>query len=68
MKKVNILSVPCAKVYQKIPGLGQKRSADVTYPILAAISIKLVSSGMCTAIPSLFHTPKVPWKHFPLCW
>jgi hypothetical protein len=38
--------------YRKFAGLGQKRNADLTYSILAAISFKIVSLGTYTAIPS----------------
>jgi hypothetical protein len=39
-------------VYRKVPGLGQKRNAGLTYSILAIISFKIVSLGTYTAIPS----------------
>jgi hypothetical protein len=39
---------------QKVPGLGQKRNAGLTYSILAAISFKIVSLGMYTAVPLFF--------------
>jgi hypothetical protein len=38
-------------MYRKVPGQGQKRNAGLTYPILAAISFKIVSLGMYTVIP-----------------
>jgi hypothetical protein len=40
------------EAYWKVPGLGQKRNSRLTYSILAAISFKIVSLGMYTAIPS----------------
>jgi hypothetical protein len=43
--------VLCTRFYWKVPGLGQKREAGLTYSILAAISFKIVSLGMYTAIP-----------------
>jgi hypothetical protein len=39
------------RFYQKVPGLGQKKNAGLTYSILAAISFKIVSLGTYTAIP-----------------
>jgi hypothetical protein len=42
------------EVYWKVPGLGQKRNAGLTYSILAAISFKIVSLRTYTVIPSLF--------------
>jgi hypothetical protein len=42
------------EVYWKVPGLGQKRNAGLTYLILAAISFKTVSLGAYTVIPSFF--------------
>jgi hypothetical protein len=39
------------KSYRKIPRLGQKRNAGLTYSILAAISFKIAPLGMYTAIP-----------------
>jgi hypothetical protein len=33
---------PTYEVYQKVPGLGQKRNAGLTYSILAAIAFKIV--------------------------
>jgi hypothetical protein len=42
------------EVYWKVPGLGQKRNADLTYSILAAISFKIVSLGTYIAIPLFF--------------
>jgi hypothetical protein len=39
------------RFYRKVPGLGQKRNAGLTYSILAAISFKIFSFGMCRAIP-----------------
>jgi hypothetical protein len=41
-------------VYQKVPGLGQKRNAGLTYSMLAAISFKMVSLGMYTVILTFF--------------
>jgi hypothetical protein len=41
-------------VYRKVPRLGQKRNAGLTYSILAATSFRIVSLGMYTAIASLF--------------
>jgi hypothetical protein len=41
-------------VYQKVPGLGQKGNAGLTYSILAAISFKIVSLGTFSATPSFF--------------
>jgi hypothetical protein len=38
----------------KVPTLGQKRNAGLTYSILAAISFKVVSLGTYTVIPSFF--------------
>jgi hypothetical protein len=40
--------------YWKVPGLGKKINAGLTYSILAAVSFKIVSSWMYTAIPSFF--------------
>jgi hypothetical protein len=48
------LSCITHEVYRKVPGLGQKRNAGLTYSILATISLKIVSFGMYTAIPSFF--------------
>jgi hypothetical protein len=42
------------EVYRKVPGLDPKRNASLTYLILAAISLKIVSLGTYTAIPSFF--------------
>jgi hypothetical protein len=42
------------EVDRKVPGLGQKINAGLTYYILAAISFKIVSLGTYTAIPSFF--------------
>jgi hypothetical protein len=50
------------RYYQKVPGLGQKRYAGLTYSIFAAISFKIVSLGMYTAIPSFFPRFKSTWK------
>jgi hypothetical protein len=40
--------------YRKVPGLGKKRNAGLTHPILAAISYKTASLGTHTAIQSFF--------------
>jgi hypothetical protein len=42
------------EVYWKVPALGQRRNAGLTNAILAAVSFKIVSLGMHTAIPSFF--------------
>jgi hypothetical protein len=44
------------EVYRKVPGLGQKRNAGLTYSILAAISFKIVSLGTYIAFPSFIST------------
>jgi hypothetical protein len=44
------------EVYQKVPELGQKRNAGLTYSILVAISFKNVSFHRSS------HTSKAPWK------
>jgi hypothetical protein len=44
----------CMRFYQKVPGLGQKRNAGLTYSILAVISFKIVYLGTYTAIRSFF--------------
>jgi hypothetical protein len=49
-----IIGYQDTRCYQKVPGLGQKRNAGLTYSILTAISFKMVSLGMYTAIPSFF--------------
>jgi hypothetical protein len=41
-------------MYQKVPGLGKKMNAGLTYSILAAHSFKTVSLGMYTEIPKFF--------------
>jgi hypothetical protein len=43
-----------AHCYWKIPGLGQKRNAGLTYSILAAISSKIVSMATYIVVPSFF--------------
>jgi hypothetical protein len=40
------------RFYWKVPRLGQKSNADLTYSILATISYKTVSLGTHTVIPS----------------
>jgi hypothetical protein len=42
------------EVYWKVPRLGQKRNAGLTYSILAAISFKIVSLETYTAYPIVF--------------
>jgi hypothetical protein len=42
------------KQMNRVPGLGQKRNAGLTYSNLAVISFKTVSLGMYTLIPSFF--------------
>jgi hypothetical protein len=39
---------------ETVPRLGQKSNAELTYSILAAISFKIVSLGMYTAITLFF--------------
>jgi hypothetical protein len=51
---------------RKVPRLGQRRNAGLTYSILAAISYKIVSMETHTAIPLFFHASKAPWKSFTL--
>jgi hypothetical protein len=41
------------RYYWKVPGLGQKINAGLTYSILAAISFKIVFLGTYTVIPLL---------------
>jgi hypothetical protein len=48
------------EVYRKVPGLGQKRNAGLTYSILAVTSFKIVSLGMYAAISSFFQHFKSP--------
>jgi hypothetical protein len=48
--------------YLKVPGLGKKRDAGLTYSILAAISLKIVSLGTYTVIPSFFLHFKITMK------
>jgi hypothetical protein len=50
----NTIFVPIMRCIGKVPGLGQKRIACLTYSILAAISIKIVSLGKYTAIQLFF--------------
>jgi hypothetical protein len=45
-------------MYQNVPGLGPE-NAGLTYSILAAISFKIVSLGMYTAIQSAYSCPQV---------
>jgi hypothetical protein len=47
-------SVSFMRCYLKVPGLGKKGNAGLTYSILAAISFKIVSLGMYTVFPSFF--------------
>jgi hypothetical protein len=53
--------------YHKDHGLGQKRYADLTYSILAAISFKIFPLGTYTAIQSFFHAANYHGSHFPYC-
>jgi hypothetical protein len=63
------------RLYWKVPGLGQKRNAGLTYSILAAISLKIVSLGTYTVTPSFLQCFKSTVEvifvnavkyHFPL--
>jgi hypothetical protein len=45
----------CMRVYWKVPGLCQKRNADLTFSILAAISFKIISLRTYTVIK------ETPW-------
>jgi hypothetical protein len=61
------VSAEFKKMYRKVPRLGQKRNAGLCYSILVAISFKIVSLVIYTAIPSFFfHASKAPWKSFSL--
>jgi hypothetical protein len=42
------------RCYWKVPGLGQRRNAGLTYSILAAVSFIIVSFGIYTVISSFF--------------
>jgi hypothetical protein len=50
------------RCYREVPGLGQKRNSGLTYSILTAISFRIVSLGMHTAIPWFFPHFKSLWK------
>jgi hypothetical protein len=59
---------PQYEVNRKVPGLGQKRNAGLTYSVLAAISFKVVTLGTYTAILWFFSTlQKQRGSHFPKC-
>jgi hypothetical protein len=52
--------------YWKVPRLGKKRNAGLTYSILPAMSFKIVLLGIYTVIPSFFSTlQKHCGSHFP---
>jgi hypothetical protein len=48
--------------YRKVPGLGQKRNAGLTYSILAAISFKIVALEHIQRSHCFFHASKALWK------
>jgi hypothetical protein len=52
IKLIKMIRFAYTRGYQKVPGLGQKRNAGLTYSILAAISFKIVSLGTYKLIPS----------------